>query len=381
MKSGVCLRMKPKKSVLVILGAGSSVPVVPITSQLTSILLPPDPAVEFEHAQLFAWLQRNIPRGESFESLMAEALRRAEDRATEPQKVDQYLRAVSEGTKAIACEISNRLERLTVKPAIATILEKIAEVSAPLTLGTLNWDDLPLRAQLRWPWYDGYHRGNAFNGMFSSAFLEEYRLHPYRLLWLHGSLHWNRPDRSQLAQQPQEWCFRWNDDFKLPLRAWVQGYDATGLGRLITQFPVIIGPDKPTQLFQRPWFEYWSMLYRDLMTVRSIVFIGYSGADLHLNTLVREAVRYNTNLHNLIWVSFSTCEDSNGLSQELATSVPWVWGETYVGLRGESTKDGFLRILPGNQINSINGWAFMRGVESLARTSQNMGGLIERIIA
>lgn len=89
------------KHVVVILGAGSSFPIVPTATELTKLILFPDPSVDPKYAELFTWISKNMQSGGNFESLMVECLRRASDPQQRPKDVELYLEAVTEGARAI----------------------------------------------------------------------------------------------------------------------------------------------------------------------------------------------------------------------------------------------------------------------------------------
>lgn len=364
--------------VVVILGAGSSAPVVPTAAELTNLILFPDQSVDPVYAELFTWINKNMQSGGNFESLMMECLRRANDPQQRPKDVELYLKAVTEGARAIGREIAQRAANNQKTTPLVELLSHIIPKVETLTVGTINWDDLPLHNDNLWNWYDGFNSHVKSDGRFSSKFLDEYQGHPHRLYWLHGSLFWHRPFPNiasilvNMDDSPlQEWGFLWG---KNAVDGW-EGYNTTENGYKIT-LPVVIGANKPEQIFESPWFDYWTALYHDLRHATSIVMIGYSGRDTHLNMLVKDAVRYNAALRHLVWINYG---NEPLVEITLQKTLPWVWDYPFVGVSaGHPDSDGFYKLdFKPHQNLHQEAWAYMLGIGELVSQSSHMQKLLD----
>lgn len=296
--------MFPK--IVVVLGAGASWRIAPSTHELTGILRkmwipvtdnPRSCRYNDSPRRLFDELD---PHGtKQFEELLAIALTKAE--YPSPMYDESWATAFGQGSQRIVLEIITKMKNYQmtgVKASSVKLLNLLAD--HPTTIASLNWDDLPLGSN--GSWYDGYNH-DLDQSVFDPEFLWVFPAHHHRLLWLHGSIHFNRPSVKDLMHNPVDFAFRWFKNPDEALRGWVQGLERDPMGNFVPQLPVVLGSHKPAQIFVRPFFDYWGALYQDLLKTEILVIVGYSGNDLHLNTLLAEALRYNPTLRDIIWIN------------------------------------------------------------------------------
>lgn len=319
--------MSPK--IVIILGAGASWGIAPSTADLTKRLremqIPlsdnvNSPDYNQEPQPLFETLD---PSGKKlFEELLAEALTRGE---TFPVSRDnRWITAFAQGAQAMALEVTKKMQEYAKRPCgsaapSVTLLNLLGTYAT--TVASLNWDDLPLHSNVMW--YDGYEHTKE-ESRFDPEFLWNFNRHKHRLLWLHGSIHYNRPAVEELRKNPVDFAYRWFLDAESALHGWSQGLETDPSGHLIPQFPIVTGSYKPAQMFSRPFFDHWSALYKDLLKTEVLMVVGYSGQDPHLNSLMAEAIRYNARLRDVVWINKAS-EPVDQTDIELGKTLPIVF--------------------------------------------------------
>lgn len=296
--------MFPK--IVVVLGAGASWGIAPSTQDLTGILremwipVTDNPYSYRCNASTRRLFEQLDPHGgKQFEELLAITLTHAENSSRTSN--DPWTTAFVQGSHRMANEIVGKMTAYHSSGAKASSVKLLnLLVDLPATIASLNWDDLPLDSN--GSWYDGYNHDMA-QSVFDPEFLWAFPDHHHRLLWLHGSIHLNRPSVEDLRHNPVDFAFRWFKNPDAALQGWVQGFELDPSGHMVPQLPVILGSYKPAQMFVRPFFDYWSALYQDLLKTEVLVIAGYSGNDPHLNTLLAEALRYNPRLRDIVWIN------------------------------------------------------------------------------
>jgi len=357
--------MFPK--IVVVLGAGASWGIAPSTPELTGILRRMwIPVTDNYRSCRYNDSARRVfdeldPDGKKqFEELLAMALTMAE--SPSPTYDESWTTAFGQGSQRIALEIVNKMKNYQVTGVKASSV-KLLNVLAdhPMTIASLNWDDLPLGSN--GSWYDGYNH-DVDQSVFDPEFLWEFPDHHHRLLWLHGSIHFNRPSVKDLMDNPVDFAFRW---FKNPDEAvygWVQGLERDPMGNLVPQLPVVLGSHKPAQMFMRPFFDYWGALYQDVLKTEILVIAGYSGNDLHLNTLLAEALRYNPKLRDIIWINkFNGSLDV--ADRFLGQTLPVIFRDVdylFMSLNPLDSIDGFQVV---QEARGRKTWVALQGIDTV----------------
>jgi hypothetical protein len=369
---------------LVLLGAGASSDVVPGTVELTRPLLrrwvpisddPRHPRHNQGHCRIFKNLATTHPEaGQNFEHLLGLAFEEA-DRSTNPDDQSQWLTGVMQGAHEVAINIQTALEGHRGASASTRLLERLAR-TFPLSLASLNWDDLPLRASAI-SWHDGFHHD--VQSSFDPDLLRTSNGH--RLYWLHGSLHFTRnpPDpsyrRDTSGQRSASEFMVWYPNAWEALHWWrVMGIP--GEPRTILRFPIVTAAMKVNQLFAPPFLDYWNQFLEDARHVPAICVIGYSGGDDHCNMVLREAIRSNRRLHTVVWVD-----------KPSAKNLDELYGTMFGKLRGifqlgsdwktppvaSPPQHGFHRLAWDKQTQL---WLYPFGIECLANTPAHLERLV-----
>jgi hypothetical protein len=287
----------------VILGAGasSSVPKTD-TESLTKVIVDARYSNNNGEYPIYEWLRDLDSSNTTFEKLMAEAWRFKEEiRRTgsipdalrgympgwEPPCVNDLLgKALSEAAHHIGMHLYEALQANQGPASVTDFLDDIARQSR-MIVGTLNYEDLIVRGNTT---YNYGYTDSLFDYYFSQQSMEAQAGQP-SLLWLHGSIHLNRQFASE---RPGE--LAWMHDAKASLRGWVQGFRDN-----IFDFPIIIATDKPTQLIQTPFLDYWYVLNHALRMTKVVVVVGYSGNDEHLNRLLLDAATVGQRNICIVW--------------------------------------------------------------------------------
>lgn len=381
-----------KQSMVVILGAGASSDWVPSTSVLTRLLCDTtrvdEPAVHtFRRAK--AGLDRQAaeasPLGQHleppwfFEDLFAYVLateyRRYLADGKCADRAATYSAEVVNGLKAIACAISEPTASVT-SPSLDALFEVLAEAAMPLTVATLNWDDLITRVHVGEPWYDGFDRRGRSPRPFDEDFHRSLGSHPYGLLWLHGSLQWRRTSGGDWVWDDRH--LTTNLDRLLPNRDewihvddWAAGLSFDPYDQALPRFPVVISPAKEQQLFQRIWLGYWSALAESLREAQTLLIIGYSGGDDHLNAVIREAIQDSPLLRRIIWIDYSPhcAPDVTALRRRWRKTCGEGWTTAFLDPSWNSCSEfPFLRWhheITSSLPSALDSWLYLRGLQKL----------------
>ena len=376
--------------VVVILGAGASHGIVSSTQAITDKLLdypipqnddPLSPQYNTNPQQYFRILQECLGCEATFEHFLDEALKRAKD--TKLPDHSRHITAVLQGSLLAALTIHEDMEKARKKQELesspSVLLLNRLSISTPLTVGTLNWDSLPVHCSPRW--YDGYSHDETSESKFDHNFQEKCEESHYRLLWLHGSIHFNRPASEELMENPRDFAFRWFKDANDALHRWNQGLSRGPTGDLTPRFPVITAGNKPNQLFTRPFFDYWTTLFKHLLETKALVVIGYSGGDDHLNGLLTEASRYNDRLSLVVWINKENDLNTH-VEQKLCSTLAKVFQEpaylyfnlcSHHGQRFDlESPEGFQRFAHIPTVNHRTTWVYLNGVDHLCQCEDDL---------
>ncbi len=373
------------KRIVMILGAGASQPIVPVASDLLKVItsrsygLSGDPSHElYWHPQcggyIFRWLWEQAGKPNNFERLLDLALEKAHQSSAWPWESAAWLNAAHDATHAIALQIAKNVAESDNEAPIIAWLNSLNAFTGSITIGSLNWDDLVLKSSC--PWYDGYEHKE--NGMFENDYFHHVGDHTRKLLWLHGSIHLNRVvDHSNGSLRQSE--FQWNCNPIEELHKWLIGSNSDN--RPVFDLPIVTGGDKSLQIFRRPFLEYWSVLYQDILQADTIAILGYSGHDSHLNSLLTEGIRGNSHLRKIVWVGKSASNKS-----EVLTTLARVLGLPQYRLEHECVgRHAFrcLRPISAQMENAlpprIETWVCLKGIETISseRTKQQWIRLME----
>ncbi len=368
--------------VVVILGAGASRPAIPLAENLLRDIIEQhypttdaptrdgDRHLESGDYILKAlWECNGQPK--NFERVLDLALTEADE--FHPWRWDReaWLTAAHQAAQLVAIKITNALDAVsdhTRMPSVQ-LLQRIVSMPGIITIASLNWDDLPLDVP-QILWYDGFDRRATTDPVpFDVAFAEHRHQWDRRLFWLHGSIHLNR---QFILSGPDSGAFdfRWVADPRKALHGWVIGQRA-GQDRTAFDLPIITGGQKTTQVFRRPFFDYWSGLYEELRGATVLVAIGYSGQDSHLNQLVAEALRANTDLRRVVWVGWDETPYQDDIRRQFGPLLVRVFGLPQYSWALEYHGSGVFRELRPCVIRPedppfVPTWACLTGVESSA---------------
>ncbi len=377
--------------VVVILGAGASHGIVSSTQEITDKLLdyaipqnddPFSPRYNTNPQTYFKILQERLGGRVTFEQLLDEALKQAKGNRHLNDSAP-HITAVLQGSYLAALTIYEDMEKARKKQELesspSVLLLNRLSASTPLTIGTLNWDSLPLHCSPHW--YDGYIHDDTNESKFDRNFQEKCEESHYRLFWLHGSIHFNRPSPEELMENPRDFAFRWFKDANYALHRWNQGLSSGPMGDLTPQFPVITAGNKPNQLFTRPFFDYWTTLFKHLLETSALVVIGYSGGDDHLNGLLTEASRYNDRLSLVVWINKEN-ELNAHVEQKLCSTLAKIFQEpaylyvnpcTHHGQRVDlNSLDGFQEFAHVPTVNHRTTWVYLNGIDHLCQCEDDL---------
>lgn len=266
----------PRRRLVVILGAGASADIAPTVAQLTNCVpmtLEPatwkrlrDEIPEFDSLSFEDVIDAGVVRSTAL-SRCAQLLPRASALLT---STETYL-------KASVQMINGSIEVRETKASIPRVLDALAECF-DVTVATLNWDDLPLRCNTSW--YSGFNQD-----CFDGKYLDAYREHGQRILWLHGSVHF------QVVNHMAPYI-RWeNDGGEISTRTNL----LNSLKESVVYGPLITARNKVSQTYVRPFLDYQNVLYHDILAAVAVLAIGYSGADPDVNAVIQAAMREDRN--------------------------------------------------------------------------------------
>lgn len=350
---------KSNPGITVILGAGASAPTVPTAQDLTRLLFDTqtiDQTAANTLRRIYDDLITDQQRSQSslqtqdqqitlptFEDIIGEAWARHSSLPRGHLSQQTYVWAIHCAMKAIFFEISVRAANAT-DPPLRRVLETIGTINAPLTVATLNWDDLPLQCDIGW--FDGFRRTHEPPWYFESDFACGVRKHRHRLLWLHGSPH--IISSTPLDAEPWRSVLQWDDrkinqniyEWSLYIEDLSRSFHFDAENSWTLALPVIVGTMKPLQMFRQPLLAYWSTLSTSLHSTRSIIAIGYRGGDSHLNSVIVDALRHSHVLRRIIWINRwdRDCPENRN---ELGATLRKVFGWQFATSLHQSVGTGF----------------------------------------
>lgn len=312
-----------KPPLLVLLGAGATVPGIPGVASITEDLLawraflspaedgsiiPKGNCEDENRLPFFRYLHDQLPRheaGYNFEQLIGccEALSHALDDHIEAEtgwdgsaylrspyapfmqskgklnSGSELWRAHEEARYFVLDRVSRACDHTSGNTPLAKGLSQLADLFT-LKVASLNYDDIPLQTNI--PFQDGYKR--YFDGFVPSSLYSEPSRHV--LLHLHGSVRFG-PDVRGQAIIPR---YESRDEARSNWEVGRAEFGSTPDGYTRYSLPMITGFRKPEAIIWEPYGTYQAAFRYFASTIRTWLVIGYGGGDSHVNAVLQSAV-------------------------------------------------------------------------------------------
>ncbi len=211
------------------------------------------------------------------------------------------------------------------KDPLNELFKKLSSKSY-LRLFTLNYDTLPLHSGINF--VSGFKKSSPTSleeSFYPIDIRSSYRAHLF--CQLHGSSRFgynsgNGDSRGLIVRLPDH-------DTALENRA------TTAVGNHLAQDGIegisqlmITGLRKADAILHEPFATYFTQLFEDLINSNTLLIVGYSGGDKHVNEIIKRAHshRAEIGLHTkILWIGFLSPDkfDSAGEARMQINDIPW----------------------------------------------------------